>query len=120
MAEFASVKVQYRSVEEAIEFIVGKNDADDLYIHDFVEFKERKCLLCGEGLSHHRKPKSAVQSQKDEDEEVKRPLDDIDNLPFSIELFRNKSRSVAARILEGVDPVHKDACQVCFEQRTED
>lgn len=54
VAEFAAVKVNYQSVEAAIEYLVGRNDTDGKFVHEFVEAKEAKCYLCKEPASEHR------------------------------------------------------------------
>jgi hypothetical protein len=36
VAEFAAIKVNYRAIEEALDYLVGR-DNEGYYIHDFIE-----------------------------------------------------------------------------------
>jgi hypothetical protein len=49
VAQYAASKVQYRSIEEAIEYLVEKDNG--LFRHEFFPFTNKKCFLCKEDVS---------------------------------------------------------------------
>jgi hypothetical protein len=48
VAEFAAGKVDYRSANEAIGYLVDKDDLTGLYIHEYVPFILDQCFICQE------------------------------------------------------------------------
>lgn len=53
IAQYTALKVQYRSIEEAIEYLVDKDDKG-LFRHEFAPLNDQKCLLCNEDMLLHK------------------------------------------------------------------
>jgi hypothetical protein len=68
VVEFAAIKVDYRDIEDVIEYLTGKDEIDGLYNHDYFEAQDDLCFLCHESLSLHRKKKlTRVSIEEDMD-----------------------------------------------------
>lgn len=79
VAEYAGVKVNYRSLEAIIEFL-SKGD-DGLYGHEFVEMQSELCYVCKEVRSVHR-------NKADEGSSLMPP-------GMSLNLIKQRSASIA-------------------------
>ena len=40
VAEYAALKVNHRSVEAVVDYLIGKREGDGRYLHEFVESKD--------------------------------------------------------------------------------
>ena len=54
VAEFGAVKVNYRSVEDAVGYLTDKDDVTGRYVHEFIRYKDDECYICQGPQKDHR------------------------------------------------------------------
>lgn len=107
VAQLAATKVNYRSAEDALDYLFSKGEVDGLFNHDYIEGLNQACYLCHEPKESHR--------LHEIEEEEKNHLEEAQlALP---QLIKDKSKNMADRIEKEMGPISQKACQICFEEK---
>lgn len=54
VAQLAAKKTNYQGVEQALEYIFGRGERDNLLNHDYIEGRGGDCFICRESRDQHR------------------------------------------------------------------
>lgn len=87
VAKLAAVKVEYRSLEAALDYIFAKGH-NQLFTHDYVQGPRDVCYLCQEPSDKHNRRQRDSEDAKDEEQLLVMPQ-------IAPQLMKEKSKNMA-------------------------
>ena len=66
VVEYAARKVDYAGIEQVIEYLTDRNEANNLYTHEFVKMNDGLCFHCQEEAIMHQIKKSVTPNNNEE------------------------------------------------------